>query len=101
MTIQVFYFNGCPNSDPTLALVQEVAAELGIEVPIEAIEVQDADAAARLQFLGSPTVRVSGIDIEPAARGSRDYALACRRYGRAGVPPRAMVRQALIAGGAP
>ena len=98
--IQVFYFSGCPHHDPTLALVREVAEELGLAANIEAVEIRDVEQAARMEFLGSPTVKVSGVDIEPAARERREYAIACRRYGRSGIPPRAMGREALAAGAA-
>jgi hypothetical protein len=61
--------------------------------------VPDADAAVALRFLGSPTVRVDGHDVEPGADERRDFVLACRVYqtdqGTAGEPDEAWIRAAL------
>jgi hypothetical protein len=63
--------------------------------------VRDADAADDLRFLGSPTVRVAGRDVEPGADDRRDYAFSCRIYrGPHGVEPRpdeSWIREALAA----
>lgn len=95
LKVEVLYFEGCPNYEPTVALVNTVARELAIDAEIVAVEVAGTDEAAALGFLGSPTVRVNGVDIEPAARGRSDFGLACRTYGGQGVPPRAWVEDAL------
>ena len=95
LTIEVLYLEGCPNYPPTLALVREVVAELGIPTCVIPVEVIDSADAERRLFLGSPTVRVNGVDIEPAARDRIDYAWGCRRYGDAGVPPRGMIAAAI------
>ena len=44
------------------------------------IDVPDAEAAAALRFIGSPTVRVDGHDIEPGADTRDGFVLACRVY---------------------
>jgi len=97
VTIEVLYLEGCPSYPPTLALIREVIAELGIPARVISIEVKDSADAERRRFLGSPTVRVNGVDIEPAARDRIDYAWGCRRYGDAGVPPREMIAAAIRA----
>ena len=43
------------------------------------IEVDDAEDAVRLRFLGSP-VRMNGHDIEPGAAERTDFVFACRIY---------------------
>jgi len=95
LTIEVLYLKGCPNYPPTLALVREVVAELGVHARVIPVEVIDSADAERRRFLGSPTVRVNGVDIEPAARNRIDYAWACRRYNSAGVPPREVIGAAI------
>jgi hypothetical protein len=95
MTIEVLYLEGCPNYPPTLTLVRDVAAELGINACVVPVEVKDSADAERCLFLGSPTVRVNGVDIEPSARNRTDYGWGCRRYGDAGVPPREMIAAAI------
>ncbi len=91
MQVQVLYFAGCPNHETTARRAREVAGELGLDVHLEEVEVVSADDAERRRFLGSPSVHVNGIDIEPSARSSNAYGLACRTYHGEGVPPRALL----------
>ncbi len=95
VSIEVLYLEGCPNYPPTMDLVRKVTLELGINACVMAVEVKDSPGAQRCRFLGSPTVRVNGVDIEPAARNRTDYGWGCRRYGAAGVPPREMIVAAM------
>lgn len=98
MRIDVLYLDGCPNHPPTMELVRDVVRALSIEAFIEEFEVRDAEEAARLRFLGSPTVLVNGKDVDPAVRGRVDFSFSCRMYGRSGLPPRELVEQALLEG---
>ena len=94
--VQILYFDGCPNHAKTLDRVAEIVAHLGLDAVVEEVEVKTHDDAERLRFLGSPSVHVNGVDIEPAARDSSAYAFACRTYGAGeGVPPRALITAAL------
>lgn len=94
--VKVLTFQGCPNHRPTVELIREVASELHIEVELREVEVQDPEDAARLRFLGSPTVQVDGTDIEPRRRQDSGYGMSCRMYGVSGIPPRALVASALV-----
>ena len=38
-----------------------------VDADIEIVRIEDEDAAQRERFLGSPTVRVEGEDVEPPA----------------------------------
>lgn len=96
MRIDVLYFDGCPHHGPTIALIDEVARELGIRPTVIPIEVGEEDVS-RHRFLGSPTVRVDGRDIEPGAQGRTDYAMSCRLYEDLGVPSRLLIEAALQA----
>jgi hypothetical protein len=97
--VEILSFGGCPNRARAYALVERVARELDIEAQVRLIDVDDADSAQRLGFLGSPTVRVDGNDVEPGAHERRDYGLSCRLYltrrGIEGVPDESWVRSAL------
>jgi hypothetical protein len=79
MKIEVLYFEDCPNHLPTMQRINAVLREEGCNADVREILVPDASTAARVKFLGSPTVRVNGIDIEPAAKDGRDFGLMCRR----------------------
>ena len=97
--VEILYFDGCPNHAAARALVERVAAELRVEPQIELVDVTDAAAAAQLRFLGSPTVRVDGRDVEPGADERGDFVFSCRVYrserGLSGQPDAGWVREAL------
>lgn len=97
--IEVLGFDGCPNIDATIALVERLLGETAVAAQLRRVEVADVEAAARLRFLGSPSIRVDGRDIEPGADDRRDYVLACRVYrtatGMSGQPDERWQRDAL------
>jgi hypothetical protein len=97
--VEILWFQGCPNHEPALELVERVAKELRLEPEIEMLEVPDNEMATRLRFLGSPTVRVEGRDVEPGADERTEFGLSCRVYrsdqGAAGEPDEAWIRDAL------
>lgn len=96
MKIDLLYLDGCPNITPTVERLKAVLAASGASDPITLTKVEDYDTAQALRFLGSPTVRINGVDIEPSARSRRDYGLMCRTYpGSSGVPPEEMIRTAV------
>ncbi len=98
MRIQVLYFEDCPNYKPAVEIVRRTAEELGVDADIELVYIDSTESANANRFLGSPTIQVEGIDIDPAARDRRDFGLSCRRYGSIGVPPRDMIVDALKGG---
>jgi hypothetical protein len=96
MKVQVLYFDGCPNHGGAVDVVRAAARELGVAIELETVPVEPGGDLAELRFLGSPTVLVDGVDVEPSARARTDFAFGCRVYGPAGgVPPRDLVLAAL------
>lgn len=95
MKVEVFYFEGCPNYKPAVERVQSVLRQQGIRAEMSEIEIPDVHAAEAVGFLGSPTIRVNGLDIDPAARTLTNTGLACRRYS-GGAPSEDMIRTALL-----
>jgi hypothetical protein len=97
--VEILAFQGCPNVGPTRALVERIARELALDPVLEMIDVPDAEAPRGLRFLGSPSVRVNGVDVEPGADERCDYVFACRVYrtpdGYAGRPSEEWLRDAL------
>ena len=63
------------------------------------VNVPDDTTARSLDFLGSPTVRIDGLDIEPSARSSKDFGVMCRTYAdggsRVGTPPLDLIHTAV------
>jgi hypothetical protein len=100
--VEVLTFEGCPHAEPALELVRRVVAESGGGVTVRRVDVRDAEAAAQ-RFLGSPTIRVNGRDIEPGVAERDQYVLSCRIYrtdsGVTGEPDEQWLREALSAAG--
>ena len=98
--VEILYFDGCPNHEGARGLVERVSREIGIDPELRLVSVPDEEAARRLRFLGSPTIRVAGEDVDPQAREGADYVLSCRVYrtehGFAGQPDERWVRDALV-----
>lgn len=92
--IEVLYFDDCPNHLPTVERIYTVLREEGCCADVREVLVQDVSTAERIKFLGSPTVRVNGIDIEPAAKDRRDFGLTCRCYA-GGAPSHELIRAAV------
>jgi hypothetical protein len=94
LKIEIFYFEDCPNHLPTLERIHQVLREEGRHAEVIEVLVTDAMEAQAARFLGSPTVRVNEIDIEPKARERTDFGLMCRRYPN-GVPSHELIRRAV------
>ncbi len=94
MRIEVLVFEGCPQADSALALVTEVAARLAPGTPVDRIDVNTPEKAAEVGFLGSPSVRINGEDIEQ--RSTDSGSLSCRTYNGEGVPPEWMIETAIL-----
>ena len=93
--VTILFFEGCPNHQPAVQLAHDVLGDLGLFAVVSEVEVTDETEIADLRFLGSPSVRVNGHDIEPGADDRSDFAFGCRAYGSAGVPPREWMIAAL------
>jgi hypothetical protein len=97
LTIELLYFDGCPSHARLLPTVKQLAAESGAALRLRRIE--SPDVAERDRFLGSPTVRVNGADVDPTAAGRTDFGVKCRIYrtesGASPLPPARWIRAAL------
>ena len=93
--VTILFFEGCPNHQPAVQLAHDVLGDLGLFAVVGEVEVTDETEIADLRFLGSPSVRVNGQDIEPGTDDRSDFAFGCRVYGSAGVPPREWMIAAL------
>ena len=80
MKVEVLYFDGCPNHAALLPHLRELLRAHDVRADIELVRVADADAAERMRFLGSPTVRVNGRDVEPGASERTDFGMRCRLF---------------------
>jgi hypothetical protein len=100
MKVEVLYFQGCPNHQPTVERVRQVLLEQGIPPEVTEIEVSDDRRVAAVEFVGSPTVRINGVDVEPGVEPIERGRLYCRTYlengKRVGVPSQDLIRRAVL-----
>jgi hypothetical protein len=102
MNIELLYFEGCPNHLPAIEMLREILDSLWRTDQIHQVEVHTQAEAEAIRFVGSPSIRVNGCDLEPWARTAKDFGLSCRtyldgpRYG--GVPSRELLRRAIMEG---
>lgn len=98
MKVEVLYFEGCPSYEAAVKTLEEVLYDEGLKAEVELVAVGTDEEAELLRFPGSPTIRVDGCDLFPAA-GWPTYALGCRTYigdeGLRGSPTATMFREAL------
>ncbi len=96
MRIEVFYIDGCPNHEPTVERVKAMLKDLGVAGELVESAVNDPATVSALRFLGSPTVQINGLDIEPSARYRTPFGMMCRTYeGSGGVPCEDLIRSAI------
>ncbi len=100
MKIELQTFDDCPHAQPARDLLQDVIAQLAPGEELIETDVTSAEQARQLGFLGSPSIRVDGRDIEgrPAPAEAN---LCCRFFEGGGPPPRWMIEAAVLRALAP
>ena len=99
--IELLWWSGCPSWERALAGLREQMAAAGLDPElVEVREVDTDESAEREVFVGSPTIRVNGRDVQPPT--DEPAGLTCRVYrlrdGRISpLPDPADVRDALAA----
>ena len=101
MRVELLFWAGCPSYGKALRELQDVLRESGYDP--EAVIVReiktDGDAASE-GFVGSPTIRIDGADVQPLA--DEPTGLTCRIYRRrdgriSPTPDPADLREAVLA----
>lgn len=102
MRVELLYWDGDPNYMAARQRLVEVLTEDAFETPIQMVSVNTPADAELLDFPGSPTIRMDGIDIYPAGIGPP--ALGLRAYPSdddleaapsQAVPGKRLIRQAV------
>jgi hypothetical protein len=82
MRIELLFWEGCPSHPQALADLRAAMRELALDPDTVLVREIPTDAdAARERFVGSPTIRIDGLDIQPPP-GGEPYGLTCRVYHR-------------------
>jgi hypothetical protein len=79
MKVELLWWEGCPSYRETLADLQRVLAEEGVDAEVDLVEVDSDEQARRQRFPGSPTVRLDGVDPSPP-QDAEPFSLTCRVY---------------------
>ena len=101
MLVELLFWDGCPSHPRALADLRAAMTDLGLDPSTVAVrEVATHEQAIQERFVGSPTIRIDGVDIRPP--GEEPFGLACRVYYRrdgrvSPTPDPADVRDALRA----
>ncbi len=80
MRIEILTFDGCPNAKLTIERVENALRSAGVNAEVSQLEVDTPELARKMRFLGSPTVRINGLDVVDGDELDRSYGLMCRTY---------------------
>src|SRR5665647_38619 len=72
--VEILHTPGCGNWQAARDAVYRVAEEVGVAVALSDAVVDSLGAADTLRFVGSPTVRVRGRDVQPEAEARARWA---------------------------
>ena len=99
--LKLYYFDDCPSYERARENLKDALHSEGLAQEVEMVPVaSEADAQAK-SFIGSPTIRIDGIDIEGPEAEEKGYGYGCRVYSgngcMSGWPSVEQIRQALAA----
>lgn len=99
MKIEFLYFEGCPSYQTALKYLEEIIKEEKLDVRVEMVKIESDEETQKNRFLGSPTIRVNGLDIEPSAQERGSFSMCCRLYLETGKitgwPSKELIRYAI------
>jgi hypothetical protein len=97
--VELLFWDGCPSHPQALAALRDAMTEAGLDPDLIAVREVDTDERAGAErFVGSPTIRIDGVDVQDP--GGEPIGLTCRVYQRrdgriSPVPDPADLRDAL------
>lgn len=101
MRVEVLYFEGCPSHEALMPRLRRLMQQAGVDAPVELKHVASLEDAECERFLGSPTLRIDGRDVDRGAAQRDDFGLKCRLYatnrGLRGEIPDELITAALTA----
>lgn len=73
--IELLFAPGCKSQDVTISMTEQAVQAIPNH-KIRVKMVSSADEARAEAFLGSPSIRINGVDIEPEAENRKDFSMA-------------------------
>ena len=81
MRVELLFWDGCPSHPKALDELLEAMVDVGLDPSTVVVREVETSADATLErFVGSPTVRIDGVDVQPP--GEEPLGLTCRIYHR-------------------
>jgi hypothetical protein len=81
MRVEFLFWAGCPSHAKALSDLREVLVESGLDSERVIVREIDSESEADAErFVGSPTIRIDGVDVQPAV--GEPVGLTCRVYRR-------------------
>ena len=97
--IEFFYLDDCPHWERALVNLEEAMRLEGVNATVFKVLVTSGEDARKKLFLGSPTIRIDGVDLDGLKANRRPFILGCRIYKEgdrtAGWPSVDVIRRAL------
>ena len=78
--LELLYFDGCPSWKHARENLKKALQLEQVPDEVEMIQVADPTDAQTKRFIGSPTIRIDGMDVEGPDAEARGYAYGCRVY---------------------
>jgi len=79
--VELLYWAGCPSYPKALSDLRQALSEARLHPDCVVVrEVESERRAAEERFVGSPTIRIDGVDVQPPS--GEPVALTCRAYRR-------------------
>lgn len=80
--MELLWWRECPSWKRAIAELREAMEDVGLDPgSLVVTEIGDEHDAERRSFIGSPTIRVDGLDVNPPEEGAPS-GLTCRIYRR-------------------
>ncbi|MCX7993556.1 MAG: hypothetical protein N2651_07780 [Fimbriimonadales bacterium] len=98
MRIELLYYPECPSHERALELIYEALAQESATAEVEVIRIDTQAQAEAYHFIGSPTIRIDGRELQP--QPNLPYRLTCRAFLRedgrlSPLPSLSMLREAI------
>jgi len=104
MKIEILYILDCPWREKTKELIKKVLKKFRVNADIREILIDSDEKARKYNFIGSPSVRINGKDIEEKVNKEvqfvkKECSRCCRIYFQKGklypYPPKEMIEEAI------
>ena len=86
MNIEILYFEGCPNFNSAREMAADAANQAGADAQIAMVKVETNAEARDKRFVGSPSIRVEGKDVDHIEGNNQQYSMRCKFIIKAKAP---------------